>query len=619
MYAEGSTGRALLAGIVDSSLERCGSVLASMIFPQAEATFIPRPLGHVCGCALLRLADGTVWMLRLPGKAWTKNRILSAAEVLKTQSTVCQAGAEQRIRRLPGLEGTTVEVPSLEALNPAQWDIPRMAAALAARQRATSAIRHPLPAIKELTNSVEAALHRKLAIALREFVAGMDKMVVAAATSGGSLDIAVYNYLVREPFRAFRLQFAATFPGLVSVTVEAAPGTLGAELRAIVDEGRPVVKSLAASWGVRPGVIRQLVARPPEPAASKWTARPRELAVLLNALRPEDVPTDAAEDWDLFDEAVSIGRRLFRKPVWQSAPALQWLRDCVYHERRGGEAVRTRWLPDKEALGEINRFRDALAESLRHDAGGSTAASAQPLLLAGEVVIDRFFSRSAHRGGLGKIAADYQKSLTDLRRKLREVQARASRVALGTEMWPLIPADFVSSDGTRVVRPLITYEALTNHGTALANCLGRSYAFRYLRQGAQGTTFVLGLFDAATGSPCSTAEVVVKRYAETHSYGLIIAQHTAKENADPSPACIQAMDELLRCCREGDVRRHLEQGWRLLSARRSRRIRHHNQAEDLVTVRMALRQCLGDQTYDELLEELLQARPITPAADPTPP
>jgi hypothetical protein len=67
-------------------------------------------------------------------------------------------------------------------------------------------------------------------------------------------------------------------------------------------------------------------------------------------------------------------------------------------------------------------------------------------------------------------------------------------------MWPLIPADFVSSDGARLVRPLGTLGELTAHGAALANCLGWGYATRYLCKSSQGTTFIVGLFDAATGA-----------------------------------------------------------------------------------------------------------------------
>jgi hypothetical protein len=178
-------------------------------------------------------------------------------------------------------------------------------------------------------------------------------------------------------------------------------------------------------------------------------------------------------------------------------------------------------------------------------------------------------------------------------------------------MWPLIPADFVSSDGARLVRPLGTLGELTAHGAALANCLGWGYATRYLCKSSQGTTFIVGLFDAATGAPCSTAEIALRLYTATHTYDLAVVQHTAGNNAKPSPGCIEAVAELLRHCRGAEVRRHLEEGWWILSTRSGQRGRRTREVEGQATARMALRQCLGEETYDALLAEVLRRSSAT--------
>ena len=202
-----------LSGIVDASARQYGSVAASVIFPRAEATLVPRPLGHVGGCALLRLTDGTIWTLRMPGRAWTRNRILSAAGVLAEVSASTGSDAEQRIRRLPGLEGVALEAPLLDAPDPLQWDLHRTAAALVARSRAaTVPVAPDHQRARSIFFSLDAALMRELATALQGFVADLDAEVLEAASPAGSLEPALYNYLVREPFRTFRLQFAATFP-----------------------------------------------------------------------------------------------------------------------------------------------------------------------------------------------------------------------------------------------------------------------------------------------------------------------------------------------------------------------------------------------------------------------
>jgi len=604
-----ATGRCCGCGLVERIVPPGGLIKDQVVFPSPEAALVPRPLGYVRGCALLRLTDGTIWMLAMPGKAWTRGRVLSAAHVLSEASTGAPGDAERRIRQLPGLEGVTVDAPRLGAPDPKQWDIPGIAAALVARrQGARGTGPSPCRALNQ-TPSVEETLRRELTAALRDFVAGMDTEVLAAASAGMVLDLARYNYLVRNPFRAFRLQFAATFPSLVPTAIAGGPGTLGAELRTIVDRAGPLVKGLAARWGVRPGVVRHLVGRSSALLGTLWESKPRELAVLLNALRPEDVPADSPHAWGQFNQAVAIGRVLFRKPVWQSPPTLEWLRECIHHTRRGSEQSRLRWLPDQAALAEIARFRDALTRSLLREAGGVAGTITRPLSVACDEVLDRFFARSADQG-LGIIARDYQLALTDLHQRQRETRARAVRVGFGEEMWPLIPGDFAASSGRRRIRPLTTYGELTTHGTALGNCLGRGYATRYLSKGPQGTDFVVGVFEYATGTPCSTAEIALKRYPETHSYDLVLVQHTAEENTEPSPDCAEALGELLRYCRSPAIRRHLEDGWRLIGARGAWNTwQRADPVDPLATVRAALRGCLGDQTYDNLLEETLRTGP----------
>jgi hypothetical protein len=101
----------------------------------------------------------------------------------------------------------------------------------------------------------------------------MDPEVRAAATAEGALRIATYNYLVHREHGKFRRQFARSFPSLLDAVANAAPGSLGAELRPLVDLGVPLVKGLAARWGVCPGVVRQLIGRPGDLVGAQWATR----------------------------------------------------------------------------------------------------------------------------------------------------------------------------------------------------------------------------------------------------------------------------------------------------------------------------------------------------------
>ncbi|CRI67813.1 hypothetical protein THIOKS1850013 [Thiocapsa sp. KS1] len=110
-----ATGGCLGCGLVDRVVPPDCLPKDQVVFLSLEAALVPKPLGHVRGFALLRLRNGTVWILGLPGKAWTQSRLPSAASALAGASAGTGADAERQIRQLPGLEGSAVDTPRLGA------------------------------------------------------------------------------------------------------------------------------------------------------------------------------------------------------------------------------------------------------------------------------------------------------------------------------------------------------------------------------------------------------------------------------------------------------------------------------------------------------------------------
>ena len=88
----------------------------------------------------------------------------------------------------------------------------------------------------------------------------------------------------------------------------------------------------------------------------------------------------------------------------------------------------------------------------------------------------------------------------------------------------------------------------------------------------------------------------------------MIAQHTANKNAEPSPSCTRAIEELMRYRRSPEVRGHLKEGWRQIAVRARPRPRG-GQVEIDSPTRVALRRTLGDQVYKGLLAEIVGDRP----------
>ena len=171
-------------------------------------------------------------------------------------------------------------------------------------------------------------------------------------------------------------------------------------------------------------------------------------------------------------------------------------------------------------------------------------------------------------------------------------------------MLPLIPGDFVSSDGSRLIRSLTTREQLFSHGFTLGNCLSKGYAFVYLHKGSGGTTFIVGVFENGTEKPLSTAEIAVKRYPEILTYDLVVRQHTAKLNSQPSASCTLAIEELMTYCRTPDIRRRLEHAWQLIR-HGARLYRRDGKIEIDSTMRTALMRTLGDDVYECLFARIL--------------
>jgi hypothetical protein len=213
-----------------------------------------------------------------------------------------------------------------------------------------------------------------------------------------------------------------------------------------------------------------------------------------------------------------------------------------------------------------------------------------------EDVVDLLVVRTAGRD-LALVASRFGDEVEAARR-----ESVADKIQSGEAILPLIPGEFVSRDGSRIVRPMTTSLQLVFHGIELSNCLA-SDSERYMRKGSRGTNFIVGVFDKDTGKPVSTAEISVRRSKDSTKYHFLLKQHTARRNCERSPQCARVIKELLRYCQTDGVRTHLQDSWK--------QIRHHRgvykrvqQSEIQEIITRALRRTITEEIYDQMVATL---------------
>ena len=551
-------------------------------------------------------------MLAIPGMDWTDQRLQVAANALSNVSAnaYTKASIERLLRQELQVASVFLLQPAIRSVDLRQWGVREAAYVLAKRLAYTYSSHLFEESDTRLRfSSIEVALIDSLDEALQEFVDELEPQALKLASASGQLNQRLYNYLTHKSHRQFRVQLAETFPSLLVTSALAKRDTLGAELRSIVDSGTPLIKGLAGRWKVRPGVVRHLVGKPTGHVGIQWSRDAMGLAQALNALRPEDVPGDEADTWREFNHMVAVGQRLFCRPIWDSAAGLEWLKECVSRANRGTKRELERWLPSWAEVTSIVRFRNALTKSLKRDLADVDPRPVGNVADAVVEAVDWLFLKKAD-GELGEAAMLFSDELDRIDRA-----SAIRKIALGTVMMPLIPGDFVSADGARRIRPLITDIQLRLHGHKVRNCLRYRSATRAIRSGAIGTVFIVGILDANTSIALSTAELRVTSNAKSHAYRVTVKQHTGKANRQPSKRCLNAIRELLRHCQTDEVREHLQANRAELRYLRGKDRRAHAAAQHTKHAD-AFRRVLTDEVYDELIARAREQRAVVDDAVP---
>src|SRR3989344_6489813 len=109
---------------IDHRTSRKGMIAESVIFPSTDHLLATAGRRAVTSTALLKLGDGTIWMLKAVGHAWTDRRIDMAA-------TIALANENEGISRVwPQIFASSLAMPSLIIVDaasahvmPEQWGV----------------------------------------------------------------------------------------------------------------------------------------------------------------------------------------------------------------------------------------------------------------------------------------------------------------------------------------------------------------------------------------------------------------------------------------------------------------------------------------------------------------
>lgn len=590
---------AALAGAVVEERHSGDGRVTAVVCPSVRHVQALRSMRHVgCG-ALLQVPTGAVWMLRTVGHAWTDQRVAAASKLL------CSGrNAEYPVRNpiLPTQLARAIEVPrvdvvmpALDRLDPSQWDTRRLALALRMQQLPGSGAQPEPATLAAEVAAIEAELVARLDAARKRFVDGLDSEVLPVVL-GILGDARLFNFFTHPAHRRNRLQLAATFPILVPAAAAGDPGGAGGLVRRIVDAGRPLIGALAKEWAVSPSVLRGLRGRPLKVVGEQWAGRLEALVAVLNTVPAELRPGDDAESWRTFNDHVAFAAAVFGRQPWTSPLALAWLRQAARHGWTADALVQAGSDLGEQSVAAVDALRQALIDTLLSEYSLPTPERADEPVLAVRVrhSADRHLARLAPRP-LIELAQRFQRELAAAHSEMADQFA----VAAGTGFWPLLPEEYLSSDGSRIVVPLRNRQELLRQGRALANCLGTSHIGQYSAACAEGNTFLVSIIDARLRLPLSTAEVRIKRPAIPGLQRILVAQHTAAHNAPPTPACRAALREAIASLGTEAGRRHIRHGHKALAARRGDARTLKVEAE-----RRAVQRTIGEGRYAELLRQI---------------
>jgi hypothetical protein len=575
-------------------------VRMAVVCPESACVLSPKLIRHIpCNSAVL-LEDGSVWHLQSQGSIWSADRLQTAARLLL-------AWVKQRLPSVELADHLSYElgIPqiSVKAFNPNevdadQWQTRKIAVSLLLRDIEQGGYQNA-QMLEQQVGALKATLEEEIARALDGFRHCLDVDGLQLANRRG-FDGDLYNFAAHPEHKTARRQFAFTFPVFLRAAVLGEAGSLGARIRDAVDARIPLVRFLASELRVSQSAVRALTGHSIDVVGTRWEIDLEALLAILQSIRPEDRPRDD-NAWGRLNRLVLIAEDIFGRHAWDSPLILAWLRET-------SRPLAARRFDEQCALGVVLTQHDELTKvamlrgSLLKIVAAAIKSDARPLIapmiaIIGMRIDRQLISMSVAR--LTRLAGNFLDELD----KAQEDMKMKTAFARGEENRPLLPNDYICSDGSRRVTCLTTRESLRQFGQAMNNCLRNEELF--FTAGRQNR-FVLGIVDAVTNEPRSAAEIGVWTSSVSTSPRLRLMQHTAWSNSAAALDCRRAISETLALFDQPEYERHLAN---VLSdnEQRNRNPLALNYVTQLEPERRALQRSLGEEVLEALVKRCVRA------------
>lgn len=580
--------------VVGELYDVSAAAAAAVVFPGPMLALPQSTVRNLRSLALLRLHQGSLWVISVVGYRWTGDRLASVAAMLEAHGEVDpDAVLTNRLGDQLGLPRIQVDRPKMSDLDGSTWNVRPLAVAVGLARVFAGGSKALRAITSAEADELAVAIRGSLTDAMARFRSNLDDEALALCRGFGESALLVYNYLAAAEHRRNRLQFARVLPVFLQVVGSAHDGSPYREMRQAIDAGQPLADLVCRSFGVGPSVFRCISGVPIETCGLRWLNAPVTLMRLINAIRPDMRPQQDPAAWARLNQLVECAERVIGRSIEHSIIGRMWVRDSM-HSGATPELGSSQPGIDARILSIIEMFREELILTLGGDQLGRTKSARRIIDEKVRQIADKWMLRRTPRQ-LTKLALH----LHDALEKARASDENLIACMRGERYWPLLPSAYVTADGRRRVLPLVTRQQLIDHGTAMANCLEGSHLQTYDRACRSGSTFLVGFVDGESGAPRSTAELKVSRLREGTAMVAEVVQHTAHRNSAPALPCTIAMRDLLRHVQGEAVQMHLRLGVAAVRASRRHGAGAISSAQRKTSMR-ALRSVLGDHAVEEL-------------------
>lgn len=567
-----------------------GPLETALTFPPPSITLTHSTWRNLHTRALLMPNNQTLWTLDARGARWTQDRLAHAAAFLLKTHTL-DSVLLNRLRDeldLPDLQARPVH---LDDFTTNGWATRSLAVALYL-QEAFLVPDGAQPSVSSAAlNLFHEELRQQLLLNLIELKARAPAQTMEIALQHPDVFGHIYNYLQQSNAPLYWRQFASAYPiFLKAIVMRDAPWPLQ-NLADLINDGLPLNEELARTLGITSATLRCLVGIPVRTIGHGWLTQLDTLMESLNQLRPECRPR-SDEEWRIFNRVVSSLENRSERSARRSFYVRAWIRETLHNPR--DPAWLDRNIQQRHATLVDALFHDCLAV-VAHELGllGISRAIHIPQSVRG--IMERWLLHFKPNRLL-QFSQQYQEHQTSQ----RDDEDNLMSTALGERYWPLIPDEFVNSNQSRRIVPLINTNQLEKHGDAMRICLGNLPQYRV--DCKQGRAFIVALFDS-DDYPVSTAELRVQNLtpSPTEPIRISVAQHTGHRNAPVRAECRKAMADLLEYVGTDAIQKHLRVG---LVAQRAYRDGQRSFSMSQLEAHIksyAMRKTFGEKNMDELV------------------